>query len=146
MSQNDVQQCPKKASFFLLYLLCNHLDEERRALKAKSSKGDTSFTVTFQNIHDQAVKLIWKDFNGEESPVQVIDSKKDCMEKVYITYSFIARDTIDNQLLYFTDNKKTDIVYEGLKFGALRDQVYNVIITSKPPLDVIDGKKNQKSK
>ena len=101
-------------------------------MKAKSSEGDTSFTIVFQNIHDCAVQLIWKDFSGNESFFQEIDSKKDYMASAYATDSFIARDSIDNQLLYFTDNKKTDVIYEGLKFGVRKDETYNIIITSKP--------------
>ena len=116
--------------------------EENRALAEKSSKpdcGETSFTVTFQNIDENPVKLFWKDFEGNEKFCHKINPGSDQPVIACFDYSYIARDTYTNKLVYFKKDDKYDIIFRGEEFGDEEDGVNHVIITSTPEMNIPNG-------
>ncbi|XP_063682406.1 uncharacterized protein LOC134817197 [Bolinopsis microptera] len=95
---------------------------EIKAKRAKSSRGQIKYTVTFTNKHDEEVDLIWKNYKGEEVQVrQGISPGQSHSECSYLTHPFIARDIITERVCYFQRGSVKKVVFEGMDFGAPHD-------------------------
>jgi len=110
-------------------------DDEKRAGAAKSTAYDTKFQLEFNNKHTRAIRLFWKDYQGNPkpiaSPAQVAPGAK-CAQNTMGTHPFIARDCETNELLYFTNGAICDVIGEGLAFGAKAGSRISLDIVPKP--------------